>query len=119
MAGGPLLYEVGYERLHLYLDLGLSLFKLGEEARVPLAEFSLEGSARKGLRYTQRKMEKAGCRLAVFPLYNFQGLRQYKNKFDPVWRPKYLASPGGLALPRVFANLAALISGSIRGAVVK
>jgi phosphatidylglycerol lysyltransferase len=51
--------------------------------------------------------------------YNFQGLRQYKNKFDPVWRPKYLASPGGLALPIVFANLAALISGSIRGAVAK
>jgi phosphatidylglycerol lysyltransferase len=252
--GWTVFYEVGYEHLHLYLDLGLSLLKLGEEARVPLAEFSLEGSVRKGLRYTQRRLEKAGCRLAVqqpqqvtvrlpelkeisddwleqkntrekgfslgrydpdyirrnpvavvlrngdllafanlwpggqmeelsvdlmrfrsdapdgiieylfvqtmlwgkqqgyrwfnlgmAPLagledhtlapfwnrlagfiarhgehfYNFQGLRQYKNKFDPVWRPKYLASPGGLALPRVFANLATLISGSIRGAVAK
>ena len=25
--------------------------------------------------------------------YNFQGLRQYKEKFDPVWEPRYLASP--------------------------
>src|SRR6185437_12672353 len=28
--------------------------------------------------------------------YNFQGLREYKDKFDPVWEPKFLASPGGL-----------------------
>jgi phosphatidylglycerol lysyltransferase len=51
--------------------------------------------------------------------YNFQGLRQYKQKFNPVWTPKYLATPGGLALPRVIANVTALISGGIRGAVSK
>ena len=39
--------------------------------------------------------------------YNFQGLRQFKNKFDPEWRPKYLVYTGGLALPRVLANVAA------------
>ena len=33
-----------------YLDLGLTLLKLGEEARVPLAEFSLEGGRRSKLR---------------------------------------------------------------------
>jgi phosphatidylglycerol lysyltransferase len=228
--------------------------KLGEEARVPLTAFSLEGGARKGLRYTQRKLEKEGCRFeimspesvptrlqelksisdawlmdkstrekgfslgffqpdyiercpvaivirnerieafanvwtgaqreelsldlmrylpqapdgvmeylfirlmmwgkeqgyrwfnlgmaplsgledrALTPLwnrlgafvfrygehfYNFQGLRRYKEKFDPQWRPKYLASPGGLTLPQIFANLAALISGSMKGVVTK
>jgi phosphatidylglycerol lysyltransferase len=51
--------------------------------------------------------------------YNFQGLRQYKEKFDPQWRPKYLASPGGLALPQIFANLATLISGGVKGVVAK
>jgi phosphatidylglycerol lysyltransferase len=51
--------------------------------------------------------------------YNFQGLRQYKDKFDPVWEPMYLASPGGLALPRILTNLAALISGGLRGVVTK
>ena len=63
--GRTVFYEVGPEPLHLYLDLGLSLLKLGEEARVPLTDFSLEGSARKGLRYTQRKLEKEGCRFEV------------------------------------------------------
>jgi len=51
--------------------------------------------------------------------YNFQGLREYKERFDPVWEPRYLASPGGLVLPRVLANVAALISGGIRGVVAK
>jgi phosphatidylglycerol lysyltransferase len=252
--GRTVFYEIGHEQLHLYLDLGLSLLKLGEEARVPLDAFSLEGSARRGLRYTRRKLEKEGCRFEVIqpesvaahldelknisdvwltekstsekgfslgffqpeyirrcpvalvfrnerieafanlwtgarqeelsldlmrylpdatdgmmeylficlmlwgkqqgyrwfnlgmaplsglenralaPLwnrlgafvfrhgehfYNFQGLRQYKEKFDPHWRPKYLASPGGLALPQIFANLATLISGGVKGIVAK
>ena len=49
--------------------------------------------------------------------YNFQGLRAYKDKFGPVWEPCYLASPNGLALPRILADVAALISGGIRGVV--
>jgi phosphatidylglycerol lysyltransferase len=51
--------------------------------------------------------------------YNFQGLRAYKEKFDPVWTPRYLAAPGGLHLARVLANLASLISGGLRGVVAK
>jgi phosphatidylglycerol lysyltransferase len=51
--------------------------------------------------------------------YNFQGLRAYKEKFDPVWEPRYLASPGGLALPRILANVAGLIAGGLRGVVAR
>jgi phosphatidylglycerol lysyltransferase len=47
--------------------------------------------------------------------YNFQGLRRYKDKFKPVWEPRYLASPGGLALPVVVANLTTLIGGGVKG----
>jgi phosphatidylglycerol lysyltransferase len=252
--GRTVFYEAGHDHLHLYLDLGLSLLKLGEEASVSLADFTLEGSARRRLRYTKRKLEKEGCRyevlrpesvaalmdelkyisdawlmekntrekgfslgffqpdyirrcpvavvirngrieafanlwtgarreslsidlmrylpdaaedvmeylfvclmlwgkergyrwfsLGMAPLsglenqalaplwnrlgafvfrhgehfYNFQGLRQYKEKFDPRWRSKYLVSPGGLALPQIFANLASLISGGVKGVVAK
>jgi phosphatidylglycerol lysyltransferase len=49
--------------------------------------------------------------------YNFRGLRKYKEKFDPKWEPRYLASPGGLVLPRVVTNTAALISGGLKGVV--
>ncbi len=250
----PVFYEVGREHLHLYLDLGLAVMRLGEEARVPLADFALEGHERKWLRHVHRKLEAAGCGFEIVPregvealmpdlaavsdawlaakgtrekgfslgsfsrayvsqfpvavvrvegrvvafanvwtsaqgaevsvdlmrfvrdapngvmeymfvklmlwgreqgfrwfnlgmaplagmqdralaplwmrlgalvfrhgenFYNFQGIRQYKDKFAPVWEPKYLASPGGLALPRIVANVAALIAGGLRGVVTK
>jgi phosphatidylglycerol lysyltransferase len=47
-------------------------------------------------------------------LYHFQGLRAYKAKFDPVWEPHYLAYPGRLTLPRVLADVSALIAGGYR-----
>jgi phosphatidylglycerol lysyltransferase len=51
--------------------------------------------------------------------YNFQGLRGFKEKFSPVWEPRYLASPGGIALPRVLTNVATLIAGGVGGLVRK
>ena len=253
--GWALFYQVAPDHLPYYLDLGLSLTKLGETARVSLTDFSLEGSSRKELRYTQRKMEKEGLSVEILPaaqaterlgdlkrisdawlaeknthekgfslgnfdaaylghfdmavvkkadaivafanlwksadkaelsvdlmrydpgtaprgvmdflfiqimgwardqgyrwfdlgmaplagledrslaplwnrlaaflsrhgehFYNFQGLRQYKDKFDPVWEPRYLASPGGLALPAILTHLTQLISGGIKGTVLK
>jgi phosphatidylglycerol lysyltransferase len=49
--------------------------------------------------------------------YNFQGLRAYKEKFSPSWEPRYLASPGGLALPGALLDVTALVSGGLKGAV--
>jgi phosphatidylglycerol lysyltransferase len=44
-------------------------------------------------------------------VYNFQGLRTYKEKFNPIWEPHYLAYPGGLRLPRILADVSALVAG--------
>lgn len=43
--------------------------------------------------------------------YNFQGLRQYKEKFHPHWVPRYLAYPDVWELPRAMADVSALIAG--------
>ena len=51
--------------------------------------------------------------------YNFQGLRQYKEKFNPQWEPRYLVAPGGLVLVRVLADVGALVSGGLTGLLVK
>ena len=51
--------------------------------------------------------------------YNLQGLRQYKQKFDPEWESRYLASPAGLSLPRILANIASLVSGGMKGVITK
>lgn len=48
-----------------------------------------------------------------------QGLRLYKDKFDPVWEPRYLASSGGLALPVILKDLTQLISGGVKGVFLK
>jgi len=47
-------------------------------------------------------------------IYNFQGLRAFKEKFRPEWQPRYLAYPGGLKLPRILADIAALVAGGYR-----
>ncbi len=47
-------------------------------------------------------------------IYNFQGLRAYKDKFNPNWEPHYLAYPGGLRLPRIMADVSALVAGGYR-----
>jgi len=44
-------------------------------------------------------------------IYNFRGLRAYKEKFDPAWEPRYLAYPGRLRLPRIMADVSALVAG--------
>jgi len=65
------------------------------------------------------------ARLAAFlyehaaRVYNFQGLRAFKEKFDPVWEPRYLAYPGGLRLARVLADVSALIAGGYRRIFLK
>lgn len=51
--------------------------------------------------------------------YNFQGLRAFKEKFAPVWEPRYLAAPGGIAPLFVLADVAALIGGGLRGVVTR
>ena len=246
--GTPVFYEVRKDHLHHYADFGLTFVKLGEEARVDLSSFTLEGGAQSRLRQSYRRLEKEGATFRVMPacgaksilpalrnvsdqwlggkvaekgfslgffdesylsrfpialierdgqplafanlwtsadreemsidlmrygddapkgvmeslmvhllmwgkhegfrsfslgmapmsgferspvaplwtkvgtflydhgesLYNFQGLRAFKEKFDPVWEPHYLAYPGGLALPRVLADVTALIAGGYR-----
>ena len=53
---------------------------------------------------------------SAFVMYAVQGRTwaALKEKFKPVWEPHYLAYPGGLRLPRVLADVAALVAGGYR-----
>ncbi|MEP6548324.1 MAG: bifunctional lysylphosphatidylglycerol flippase/synthetase MprF [Gammaproteobacteria bacterium] len=247
MAVSPVFYQVKPQNLPLYVDLGLNLSKLGEEARVALDTFSLEGPARADLRQAYRRASRDGAQFEVIPrtgvgailgelravsdawleekktaekrfslgffderylqsfdcgvvrrggvivafanlwrggsnelsvdlmryngeapkgvidylliecmlwgktqgfhwfnlgmaplsgleehalaptwhklgrmvqrygemFYHFEGLRKYKEKFSPVWRPRYLAAPDGLAMVGALLDVTALISGGV------
>lgn len=63
--GWATFYQVGPDFLPLYLDLGLTLLKLGEEGRVPLIPFSLEGRERRGFRHTLHQLEREECDFEV------------------------------------------------------
>ncbi len=254
MAVSPVFYQVTPDNLPLYIDLGLRLSKLGEEARVPLDTFSLEGPARADLRHSHRRAVRDGAQFEVVPrehvgavlpqlravstawltakntaekrfslgyfderylanfncavvrregaivafaniwragadtelsvdlirysdaapkgvmdfllaecmlwgkalhyqwfslgmaplsgleehplapawhkvgrmvqrygetFYPFEGLRKYKEKFVPVWRPRYLAAPGGLSMAGALLDVTSLISGGVGKVLTK
>ncbi|HWA61784.1 MAG TPA: GNAT family N-acetyltransferase, partial [Caulobacteraceae bacterium] len=48
-------------------------------------------------------------------IYNFRGVRRYKDKYDPVWQPRYLAAPHKWALPILLADVGLLSSGGVAG----
>jgi phosphatidylglycerol lysyltransferase len=63
--GWPAFYQVTDESLALYVDLGLSMWKLGEEGRVSLRDFSLSGKERADLRHAQHRAERHGLVFSV------------------------------------------------------
>jgi phosphatidylglycerol lysyltransferase len=65
--GRTVFYQASADCLPLYIDLGLAALKIGEEARVPLPGFSLEGAARADLRQAWRRAERDGASFEVIP----------------------------------------------------
>jgi phosphatidylglycerol lysyltransferase len=83
--GRAVFYEVSEKYIPIYLDLGLTLVKIGEEARVPLESFTLEGSAGKDFRYTVRNVEKKGYRFELVPPENVTALIPELKKVSDEW----------------------------------
>ena len=52
-------------------------------------------------------------------LYNYKGLRSFKEKFHPVWQSRYIAYPLYRPLPTLLVDLAALIAGGYRRILIR
>ncbi|WP_243652528.1 bifunctional lysylphosphatidylglycerol flippase/synthetase MprF [Novosphingobium sp. PhB165] len=65
--GRVLLYQVTPDVLPIAIDMGLQLMKYGEEARVDLAHFSLDGPTARPLRHAMRRVEREGAEFAIVP----------------------------------------------------
>ncbi|WP_295448647.1 bifunctional lysylphosphatidylglycerol flippase/synthetase MprF [uncultured Thiodictyon sp.] len=52
-------------------------------------------------------------------LYNYKGVRSFKEKFHPVWQSRYIAYPLYRPLPTLLVDIAALIAGGYRQILIK
>ena len=60
-------HQVGDGTLPTYVEMGLAVVTLGEEALVPLDSFSLDGDARRRLRHTWNEVRRRGATAEVVP----------------------------------------------------
>ena len=101
----------------LFIELILKLKEQG------YSTFSLGMAPLSGLENRQgaRKWDKFGSLIYKngADFYNFDGLRTFKNKFKPEWKPKYLAIKQGKNPYLTMIDIAALISGNIIGVIKK
>ncbi|WP_298401040.1 bifunctional lysylphosphatidylglycerol flippase/synthetase MprF [Sphingobium sp.] len=65
--GRLLLYQLSMDALPLAVELGLSIVKYGEEARVDLARFSMTGPVARPLRHATRRAERDGALFEIIP----------------------------------------------------
>lgn len=80
-----LLYQIGIDVVPLAIDLGLQLVKYGEEARVPLAGFTLEGPRMKSLRNTAHRVLRDGCSFDVVPRADVPALMPQLQRISDDW----------------------------------
>lgn len=85
-AGGwPLFYQVRPADLDLYLEVGMNLLKIGEEARVRLETFNLDGKSKKTLRGTVNKLSRDGLRMEVVPAERVPALLPRLKTISDAW----------------------------------
>ena len=96
--GWTVFYQISDESISDYLDLGLSFVKLGEEARVPLADFSLEGNARKQLRQTSNRFHREKCSFEILPTEDLPGRMSELQGVSDAWLSEKNASEKGFSL---------------------
>ncbi|WP_370872308.1 bifunctional lysylphosphatidylglycerol flippase/synthetase MprF [Rhodopseudomonas julia] len=83
--GRAVFYEVGPRDLSLYADAGLAAFKLGESAKVKLADFELQGGRRSNFRNALRKGERAGFEFEVYPADRVPEILNELKAVSDVW----------------------------------
>jgi phosphatidylglycerol lysyltransferase len=85
LAVSPVFYQVSPDNLPLYVDLGMTLTKLGEEARIPLPAFTLDGPARADLRQMHRRAGRDGAEFSVIPRSEVPGVMPELRAVSESW----------------------------------
>jgi phosphatidylglycerol lysyltransferase len=91
-------YQVSDRYLPYYLDLGLSLLKIGEEARVELSRFSLQGGRFSSQRTARNKFTKNGYRFAMLNSQELQDNLETLRTISDQWLQRKKAHEKGFSL---------------------
>jgi len=106
-----ILMDAMFARLLLFAkDEGYAWFNLGAAPLSGLKDHPLASTWNKVGNLLYRHAEN---------FYHFEGLKSFKQKFNPVWSPQYVCTRGGFALPTVMFDITSLISGGRIGVLVR
>jgi len=94
----PVFYQVGDQYWQTYLDLGLTLVKLGEEAIVPLTGFGLEGRERADLRQAYNRGQRSGLSFRVVPAGDVAALLPRLEAVSRQWLEEKAGEEKGFSL---------------------
>jgi phosphatidylglycerol lysyltransferase len=78
-------YQTGAQRLALYAELGLAPLKVGEEARVRLADFPASDPQREQLRESRLLAQAEGLAFEVVPAARVEGLIPELQRISDAW----------------------------------
>ena len=78
-------YEIGVKSIPLYLDLGLSLIKLGQQALIPLNDFGLEGKKRQNFRSAINKYQREGFTFEIVYSHQVDAILPNLRKISDAW----------------------------------
>lgn len=96
--GWAVFYQVSGDKLPLYVDLGLTPVKIGEEARVPLQSFGLEGSARADLRQARRRAERDGASFEVIDAAALEAMMPALRRISDAWLEEKATGEKGFSI---------------------
>src|SRR5262249_37444712 len=91
-------YEVSKGILPLILDIGLVPIKIGEEAIVDLATFSIHGTKGRGFRSTLNRMEREGYEFFIIPKDEFDQNFDVLKEVSESWLREKTAREKGFSL---------------------
>ncbi|WP_138934317.1 bifunctional lysylphosphatidylglycerol flippase/synthetase MprF [Roseovarius arcticus] len=91
-------YSVSPAYLPIYLDLGLTILKIGEVARVDLQGFNLDGPARKDLRQARNRAARDGFVFEVIPAADLAPLMAELRVISDAWLENKQGEEKGFSL---------------------
>ncbi|NWK97571.1 bifunctional lysylphosphatidylglycerol flippase/synthetase MprF [Sphingobium lactosutens] len=98
--GRLLIYQLSMDSLSLAIDLGLSIVKYGEEARVDLSRFTLDGPEARPLRHAVRRAEREGACFEIVPAEEVPALIPQLQAISDHWLAAKGATEKGFSVGR-------------------